>query len=328
MDRADAHRDPHSEASSPAAAPPLPLDSRPLAPSGLDAGARIEGALGQALTAAARRLSPCGAETISAPPLLGSAMRHAVFPGGARVRPRLCLAVAQACGDPDPAAADAAAAAVELLHCASLVHDDMPCFDDASTRRGRPSVHTCFGEPLALLAGDALIVLAFETLAGSPAACAPLTRIVARAVGAPGGIVAGQAWESEPRLSVSAYHRAKTGALFMGAAEAGAAAAGADPAAWRGVGAKLGEAYQAADDLADALSASEEVGKPVGQDAAHGRPNLVADLGVAGTVARLKELIDEAVAAVPPCQGAGALKELVRLQAKRLTPKSLAQSAA
>ena len=89
-----------------------------------------------------------------APPRLASALRHAVFPGGARIRPRLCLAVAAACGDPAPPLSDAAAAAIELLHCASLVHDDLPCFDNASTRRGHPTVHRAFGEPLAVLAGD------------------------------------------------------------------------------------------------------------------------------------------------------------------------------
>ena len=92
-------------------------------------------------------------------------MRHAVLPGGARVRPQLCLSVAQACGDDLPEMSDAAAAAIELIHCASLVHDDLPCFDDADLRRGKPSVHRAYGEPLAVLAGDALIVMAFEALA-------------------------------------------------------------------------------------------------------------------------------------------------------------------
>lgn len=304
-----------------------------------EAGARIERALGAALRAAEKR---GGADAggpqdalATAPPLLAGAMRHAVFPGGARVRPRLCLAVAGACGDPNPAASEAAAAAIELLHCASLVHDDLPCFDNAATRRGRPSVHARFGAPVAVLAGDAMIVLAFETLARAAGAqtLGPLVEIIGRAVGAPGGIVAGQAWESEPEISVSDYHRAKTGALFTGAAEAGAAAAGADPADWRMVGAHLGEAYQAADDLADALAGVDdtgapEFGKPAGQDAALGRPSLVAELGVAGTVAALERLIDAAVAAIPPCHGADGLRDLVKLQAKRLTPKSLAQSAA
>ena len=99
------------------------------------------------------------------PPQLAAALRYAVFPGGARVRPRLSLAVARACGDSCPRLADAAAASIELLHCASLVHDDLPCFDDAETRRGKPSVHKAFGEPLAVLVGDALIIGAFQTLA-------------------------------------------------------------------------------------------------------------------------------------------------------------------
>ena len=86
------------------------------------------------------------ATTRGRPPILANALKYAVFPGGARVRPRLCLAIAGACGDKNPAAADSAAVAIELLHCASLVHDDMPCFDDAAIRRGKPSVHIKFDE--------------------------------------------------------------------------------------------------------------------------------------------------------------------------------------
>src|SRR3954468_13943955 len=212
----------------------------------MDAVSRIE----RTLSASLDRV-----DSVGGPHLLAAAMRHAVFPRGARIRPRLCLAVAAACGDDDPTAADAAAAAVELLHCASLVHDDLPCFDDAPTRRGKPSVHRAFGEPLAVLAGDALIVLAFETLARGtarvPDRLAALAMVVGRAVGAPNGIAAGQAWECEPAVDLSEYHRAKTGALFAGATLAGAAAAGADPASWRELGERLGEAYQVADDIRD-----------------------------------------------------------------------------
>src|SRR5579871_2992222 len=86
----------------------------------------------------------------AAPPLLASALDYSVFPGGHRIRPQLCMAVAIACGDARPESADAAAAAIELLHCASLVHDDMPCFDDAGTRRGKASVHVRYGSPIAL----------------------------------------------------------------------------------------------------------------------------------------------------------------------------------
>ncbi|MEE7477910.1 polyprenyl synthetase family protein, partial [Methylobacterium hispanicum] len=122
----------------------------------MDPGRRIETALEVAVSSA---------EAPGAPPLLAEAIRYAVFPGGHRIRPRLCLAVARACGDDDPEAADAAAVAIELLHCASLVHDDLPCFDDAPLRRGKPAVHVAYGPALAVLTGDALIVAAFEALA-------------------------------------------------------------------------------------------------------------------------------------------------------------------
>ena len=102
--------------------------------------------------------------TAQCPPLLAQALNYAVFPGGARVRPKLCKAVALANNSSDVGLANAAATAVELLHCASLVHDDLPCFDDATQRRGKPSVHAKFGERIAVLTGDALIVAAFQTL--------------------------------------------------------------------------------------------------------------------------------------------------------------------
>jgi geranylgeranyl diphosphate synthase type II len=272
------------------------------------------------------------AEGASAPPRLAAALRHALFPGGARVRPHLCLAVAAACGEDQPKLSDAAAAAVELLHCASLVHDDLPCFDDAATRRGQASVHTAYGEPLAVLAGDALIVMAFDSLAraggGAPARLPGLLMTITRGVGMPMGIVAGQAWESEPDPLVGPYHRAKTGALFVASVTAGALAANADPAPWRALGERLGEAYQVADDLADAVSAESDCGKPVGQDAALHRPSVVGELGLRGAYDRLQGLVREAVSAIPDCEGAKSLRDLVRAQAMRLAPKHLAQSAA
>jgi len=262
---------------------------------------------------------------------LAAAMRHAVFPRGARVRPRLCLAVAAACGDDEPTLSDAAAASIELLHCASLVHDDLPCFDDAATRRGRSSVHQAFGEPLAVLTGDALIVLAFQTLgrfSDQPNRLALLLTTVSRSVGVPFGIVAGQAWECEPHIDIANYHRAKTGALFAAATIAGAAAAGAGCEPWRLLGEKLGEAYQVADDIRDAVADSDEIGKPTGRDAALGRPNAVIEFGLAGAVRRLELLVSEAIAAIPACPGAVDLKSLIMLEAKRLLPKKFAQDAA
>ncbi len=288
----------------------------------MDAVSRIE----QALVAAVGR-----AEVPGCPPKLAAAMRHAVFPRGARVRPRICLAVANACDEDNTALTDAAAASLELLHSASLVHDDMPCFDDAAIRRGRPSVVKAFGEPLALLAGDALIVLAFQTLCRIPCDASRLgllTMIVSRSVGVPHGIVAGQAWECETEIDLEHYHRAKTGALFAAATMAGAAAAGADINPWRQVGELIGEAYQAADDIRDAIADADEMGKPAGQDARLGRPSIVTQYGVVGAVKRLEALVGGAIEAIPDCPGAGDLRSLIMAEAERLRPKKLAANAA
>jgi geranylgeranyl diphosphate synthase type II len=213
-----------------------------------------------------------------------------------------------------------------------LAHDDLPCFDDAAVRRGKPSVHAAFGEPLAVLAGDALIVMAFDVLARAgveaPDRLPQLLTTISRGVGMPGGIVAGQAWESEPYTPVEPYHRAKTGALFVAAVMSGAVAAGADPLPWSEVGDKLGAAYQVADDLLDAVCAEQDFGKPTGRDNALQRPSLVRELGLRGAQARLEALVLEAVAAIPPCEGVKTLSDLVRTQATRLVPKQLARSAA
>jgi geranylgeranyl diphosphate synthase type II len=273
------------------------------------------------------------AEGSSGPPLLAAAMRHAVFPRGARIRPRLCLAVAAACQEDDPDVTDAAAAAIELMHCASLIHDDLPCFDNADVRRGRPSVHRAYGEPLAVLAGDALIVLSFQVLAWgsvrSLSRLAPLVLCLARSTGMPDGICAGQAWECEPTADLGRYQRAKTGALFAAATEAGAAAAGADPAAWRELGERLGEAYQVADDIADVFSGEADLlGKPTGQDAALGRPNAALSLGIDGAMRHLELLAEAAAASIPACPGQSALRVLTLSEARRLLPKDLSQRAA
>lgn len=266
------------------------------------------------------------------PPQIAEAMRYAVFPGGARIRPRLCLAVALAAGDPAENASNAAASALELLHCASLVHDDLPCFDDADLRRGKPAVHARYSEAVAVLTGDALIVAAFETIARecieTPDRIAPLIGVVGRAVGMPHGIIAGQAWESEPVIDMKVYHRAKTASLFIGATTAGAIAAGADPQAWYGLGEALGDAFQVADDLKDCAAGYDDTGKPCGQDALNGRPNAVAELGLGGAIAYLRELVGKAAASIPDCEGAPMLRQLILDEAKRLTPKKFATVAA
>ena len=272
------------------------------------------------------------AEMPGCPPKLAAAMRYSVFPGGARIRPRLCLAVAGACGEDQPKLVDAAAASIELLHCASLVHDDLPCFDDAETRRGKPSVHRAFGEPLAVLAGDSLIVLAFQLLvqnaAPSPSRLVPLVQTIGGSVGVPWGIVAGQAWECEDHADLAEYQREKTGALFAAATIAGAAAAGAEAEPWRRLGERLGEAFQVADDIRDVIENAKDLGKPVGRDLALGRPNAAAQFGLDGAVQRLRRLADEAVEAIPACPGARELRAVILSETQRLMPKKLAQHAA
>jgi geranylgeranyl diphosphate synthase type II len=289
----------------------------------MDALSRIERALNAGVALA---------DITGAPPRLAAAMRHAVFPGGARIRPRLCLAVAAACGEDDPALTDAASCAIELMHCASLVHDDLPCFDDAETRRGRLSVHRAFGEPLAVLAGDGMIVLAFQVLAraggGAPHRLAALIGTLGRAVGVPSGIVAGQAWECEERIDLAHYQRAKTGALFAAATVSGAAAAGADAEAWRRLGARIGEAYQVADDILDVSEDAAALGKPVGQDLAHGRPSAVERLGLQGAIAHLRRLTAEAVESIPDCIGKVPLRDLILQETRRLMPSGRADQAA
>lgn len=289
----------------------------------MSAEAALEAALEKALDLADQGTAPCQ---------LIAAMRHAVFPGGARIRPRLCLAVAHASGRIDGSAAIAAAVGIELLHCASLVHDDLPCFDDAEIRRGLPTVHAQFGQPIAVLTGDALIVSAFEAIASAADVPAPLAlslaRVLVRSAGSPFGIAAGQAWESETDIDLEAYQRAKTGALFIAACEAGAIAGGGDPQAWAPFGDALGLAYQAADDLRDCLCETSDIGKPVGKDKGLSRPSLVTDRGVAGAKKRLETLAKCAKDAIPACPGRSGLRKLVDLEMGRLIPREILEKAA
>lgn len=260
------------------------------------------------------------------PPRFAEALRYAVFPGGARVRPELAIGVAQACGARHPALAVACGVAIELLHCASLVHDDLPCFDDADLRRGKPALHKAFGEPAAVLVGDALIVAAFDVLgreigtACEPAAAA--IAVIAGAVGSPHGIVAGQAWELEDEIDLATYHRAKTGALFVAAASAGAIAGGGRPGDWQAFGERLGDAYQVADDLIDAVGCASAAGKPVGRDAVNGRPNAAAELGIAGATRRLDDLGRAILDSIPACPGRAGFSRAVEAHVARLSRRA------
>jgi geranylgeranyl diphosphate synthase, type II len=282
----------------------------------------VKQALEQALIAAvALSESPHG------PALLAKATHHAVFPGGARIRPHLVLAVASACGHDDPELSMAAAVALELLHCASLVHDDLPCFDDAATRRGQPSVHKAFGERLAVLTGDGLIVLAFQVLASvkarHPQRIAATIGLIAQATGAPEGIVAGQAWECEPKANLRDYQRAKTGALFAAATACGAMTAGGHAESWRPLGEWLGEAYQVADDIRDVIGDPQSMGKPTGQDVAHDRQSAARELGLMGAIQNFDLLVGKAIRAIPSCPGAPSLRALVLAESERLVPREI-----
>jgi geranylgeranyl diphosphate synthase type II len=276
---------------------------------------RIESALYDVLQRA--RLNP-------APPKLAAALNYAVFPGGARVRPQLAMAVALACGDDQPRLSEAAAISIELIHCASLIHDDLPCFDDADLRRGKPSVHRAFDEPIAVLSGDALIILAFETLALASKGCserlAGLVSMLGKSGGMPFGICSGQGWESEPEINLSAYHQLKTGSLFVAATQMGAISAGEDPEPWCELGARIGEAFQVADDIRDAIETVSQSGKPVGQDSLNSRPNAVTELGMNGATKKLQNILGGAISSIPSCPGEAELCEMVQKQAEILMP--------
>ena len=171
-----------------------------------------------------------------------------------------------------------------------------------------------------------LIVLAFQTLAAaasqSPLRLPGLMHIVASCVGMPSGIVAGQAWESESRVSLMQYQRAKTGALFVAATSAGALSAGADPKQWQALGDCLGEAYQVADDIRDVMGQADLLGKPVGQDAQHDRPNAIANLGLSGAIGHFESLIQAASDSIPEGPNAQSMRELVMQQSERLVPRA------
>jgi geranylgeranyl diphosphate synthase type II len=191
-------------------------------------------------------------------------------------------------------------------------------------------VQWAYGECLAVLAGDALIVLAFQTLARagaqSPARMAGVLATIAAGVGTPYGIVAGQAWESESRVSLTDYQRAKTGALFEAATAAGAQAAGHDPAPWQALGAWLGAAYQVADDIRDVAADPQLLGKPVGRDLALGRPSAAQQLGLSGAIHHFHALIANASASIPDCPGSEALRDLVHSEAERLLPQLMSEA--
>jgi farnesyl diphosphate synthase len=249
------------------------------------------------------------------PPRLVAAMRHAALDGGKRLRPFLVVETAALFGVAR-AGALMAGAALELVHCYSLVHDDLPAMDNDDLRRGRPTVHKAFDDATAILAGDALLTLAFDVMVRpevhrDSAVRAELVLELARAAGL-GGMAGGQMLDlaAEGRFEMKRkpsedeivkLQAMKTGALIRFACNAGAILGTADAAARAGIaryGSAIGQAFQIADDLLDVEGDVKTLGKAAGKDAAAGKATLVAALGVDKARARLNDLVAEASAAL------------------------------
>ena len=271
---------------------------------------------------------------VARPGRLLAAMRHAALGGGKRLRPFLAIETARLLGQDGPGPLRAGCA-VELLHCYSLVHDDLPSMDDDDLRRGRPTVHKAYDEATAILVGDALQALAFEVLADpatDPDASirSDLVLGLARASGL-GGMVGGQLLDlsaegryGEARLTeadVRVLQMMKTGAILSFSVEAGAILGRADAGARQALaayGRALGAAFQVADDILDRESSAEALGKRTGKDQEKGKATLVDLLGLEGARRECRRLVEQADAAL---DGFGAdaaiLRQAVRFVVER-----------
>jgi geranylgeranyl diphosphate synthase type II len=243
---------------------------------------------------------------------LAEALRYAVFGGGKRLRPVLAVAVCEACGGSADDVLEPASA-LELIHTYSLVHDDLPAMDDDDLRRGRKTTHKAFDEATAVLAGDALLTLAFELLATRPAQAPAALRAEAVALVARGagwaGMVGGQMADltaertSPDRGTLLWIHAHKTGALLAASAELGALYGGASPGdreALARFGGAVGLAFQIADDLLDRTASAAELGKTPGKDEASGKVTFPALLGLDESRREAQRLVEAARAAIPP----------------------------
>jgi geranylgeranyl diphosphate synthase type II len=242
------------------------------------------------------------------PAELAEAIRYALLAPGKRLRPRLVLLAAEACGGTMDGALPAACA-VEMIHTYSLVHDDLPAMDDDDLRRGRPTCHKVFGEAIAILVGDALLARAFEVLASDvkpvdrAARCCAALGFAAGATALVGGqasdLAGGVTGDDVP--SLESIHRRKTGALITASLELGGVVAGATReqlAALKTYGQKLGLAFQITDDLLDVSGSQANVGKRLAKDADRGKATYPQLLGIEASRARVAELVDQACEAV------------------------------
>jgi geranylgeranyl diphosphate synthase, type II len=265
-----------------------------------------------------------------APISIHRAMRHSVFAGGKRLRPVLCMEAARMIAGSLPQGVEELAAAIEMLHTYSLIHDDLPALDDDDLRRGQPTCHVAFGEAIAILAGDALQTQAYEVLAGlqCPAPhIVQIVRAIAQATGTLDGMIGGQvmdleAEEHKPTAEVvEAIHRAKTGALIRVSLITGGIYAGGngdDIERLREFGRKAGLAFQIMDDVLDMTQDSSQLGKTAGKDVASEKATWPAVYGVEQSLKDAARLVDEAFTQLDVYGGRGErLKAVARYLVER-----------
>ncbi len=282
--------------------------------------------------AALQRLLPPPAQV---PASIHAAMRHSVFAGGKRLRPVLAMQAARmissAHGSPGlPEGVDDLGAAIEMLHTYSLIHDDLPALDNDDLRRGKPTCHVAFGEAIAILAGDALQTLAYQTLAGlkcPPERAVKIVGLIAEATGTREGMIGGQVLDlegehSKPTAeSVAAIHRAKTGALIRVSIVSGGVYAGAeldDARRLTEFGSKAGLAFQIVDDVLDMTQDSQHLGKTAGKDMATDKATWPAVFGIEQSQRDAARLIGEAFTALEPyAADAEGLKAVARYLVER-----------
>jgi geranylgeranyl diphosphate synthase type II len=265
-----------------------------------------------AVEAALDRLMPSAA---TQPPSIHEAMRYSVFAGGKRIRPILCLEAARIflpAFTLDNTPALPPACAIEFIHTYSLIHDDLPALDNDDLRRGKPTCHKKFGEATAILAGDALLTLAFETIAATPIdaqRCVSILTEVSTAAGTVNGMVGGQVADLEsegqriaPEM-LEYIHRSKTAALIRASITAGALCAGAAPedvARLRRFGETIGWAFQVTDDILDVEESSAALGKTAGKDIAQQKATYPAVYGLERSHEIANELATKAIAELAP----------------------------
>jgi geranylgeranyl diphosphate synthase type II len=281
----------------------------------------------KAVDAALDRWVPPEAEN---PSTIHRAMRYSLFAGGKRIRPLLAIAAAEAVSDA-PTGIEDAACALELIHTYSLIHDDLPALDNDDLRRGRPTCHKVFGDAMAILAGDALLTLAFEVLSKLEHVDASrrieLVRELATASGTVGGMIGGQVNDIEGEGKhptahlLESIHRAKTGALLRASVRMGAIYAGADAeqlGALTSFGEHVGLAFQIVDDVLDVEQSSEALGKTAGKDAAQHKITFPAVYGLERSREMAEqERLDAHLALRPFDERAERLREIADLVVRR-----------